>query len=203
MSISGDLVGPMINIRITIFDAAALFSVFAGYTWQNETRWLPSYSLRLNYLYGLSSDATSNVEQFSLPQFENYQAQYEVQSQMLLGVFKLDLYRYKRLSPFISAGLGVAWNRFSDYDEQAFAGITPRVNPNFEDKTHANLAYTLGAGFDFLLTDKFSLSLEYDYGYLGHVKSGESAISPGDNLDSKLSTNMVLLNIVYLLGEDS
>ena len=184
-------------------DAAALFSVFAGYTWQNETQWLPAYSLRLNYLYGLSSDVTSDVEQFSLPQFENYQAEYKVQSQMLLGVLKVDLYRYKRLSPFISAGLGVAWNRFSDYDEQAFAGITPRISPNFADKTHTDLAYTLGAGIDYLLTEKFTLSLEYDYGYLGHVKSGDSTKAPGDNLDSKLSTNLVLLNFIYSFGENA
>ena len=179
-------------------DGSVFFSFFTGYTWENDNLWLPAYSLRLNYLYGLSADVDGHVEQFSLPEFKNYKYQYQLQSQALLGVLKVDLYRYRNIMPFVSAGLGVAWNKFSDYDEQALEGITPRVSPQFASRTHSDFAYTFGAGFDFSVTERLSLTLEYNFDGFGHLESGESQGYGGDNIESELNTNMILLSVVFL-----
>ena len=148
----------------------------------------------------MPTDVEGTIRQFSLPEFENYNYQYQLRSQTLLAKAKIDLYRYKNLMPFITGGLGIAWNTFKDYDEDDLPDITPRDNPNFRNNTHSDFAYVLGAGLDYILTDQFWLTLEYNYGYLGEAQSTASNNYAHENFATTVTANTLLLNITYFLG---
>src|SRR5579883_559929 len=69
-------------------DSAALLAVSAGYQWMRKDNWLPFYSLAGNYIYAFPAKVKGTVDQYSLPQFENYNYQYKVQTQSFLAVAK-------------------------------------------------------------------------------------------------------------------
>lgn len=176
-------------------DAAGIFSALAAYRMENDTQWFPAYVLGLNYLYGLTSSVSGSVQQFSLPQFENYQYEYDVQSQALFGLLKIEIYEFENLTPFISGGLGAAWNHFSDYHETANENVTPRVPPDYDNNTHSDFAFLLGIGVNYWFgveeEEDWRVSLEYNYADLGNVSFEEGK--------AEITTSIVLLSVGYVL----
>lgn len=181
-------------------DTTALFTAFLGYQWaDDDADWLSQLHLRLNYFYGLSSTISGRVQQFSLPEYENYDFDYDAQTQALLGTLKVNIYQYQQLSPFIVGGVGAAWNKFSDYSEDALTGITPRVSPDFSDHTHADFSFLVGAGLDYFCSEDFTLSLEYNYLDTGEIKSGTSDVYIDEQITSDINNSIILLSINYVL----
>lgn len=172
-------------------DANAIFSAFVGYRLETDNEFLTAYSLRLNYLYGLSSEVSGNILQYSLPEFNNYDYQYDVQSQALFAQLKIDLYEFANISPFISGGIGAAWNRFSDYSETAKDNITPRVSPDYSNNTQSDFAFILGAGLDYEIDEDWFLLLEYNYADFGGITFGGS--------DADVTSNIILFSAGYTL----
>jgi opacity protein-like surface antigen len=143
----------------------------AGYRWQNESLWLPQYALGLRYKYLLANDMSGQIIQYSLPEFTNYNYTLKTSSNVFLVAAKADLYKYKQLMPYLSLGLGLAFNDAS-YSEKALAGITPRVSPNFASQTSSQFAYTLGAGLDFKFTEQLLFSIGYEFQDMGSLSTG-------------------------------
>jgi opacity protein-like surface antigen len=179
--------------------SVAQFSLFGGFNWVRDSVWIPFYSLHTNYTSTLSSDVEGNILQFSLPEFNNYSYKYSVQSQVLLETLKVDLYRYQNFMPFVSAGIGAAWNKVKDYDEHAFPGITARINPDFGPRSNASFAYSFAAGLDYIFSDYVWLSLQYHYSHLGHANTGRSGIYNNEKIETTLTSNNVMLSITCFL----
>lgn len=186
-------------------NTAALFSVDAGYQWAHANDWLPFYSVAANYIYAFPAKAKGTVDQYSLPQFQNYNYQYKVQSQQFLAVLKADLYRWCQLMPFLSVGAGFSLNNASNYAEQAVPGVTPRVSPGFKGQTNTYFSYMLGAGLDYIVLNNLWISLQYQYSDQGYAQTGAGSKTPmltdinydTDHLKNKLTASAVLLNVTY------
>lgn len=188
-------------------DTAALLAVETGYQWIHEESWLPFYQVGLNYTYEVPTKVQGKVEQYGLPEFTNYHYQYKIQSQTLLAIFKVDLYRWCNFMPFLSAGAGIAINNASNYAEKPLLDVLPRVNPGFNGETNTHFSYAFGAGFDYILSQNFWLSLKYEYAYQGHAQTSTGANIPmltatnyaNDRLETKLSSNSVLFSLNYFI----
>ncbi len=178
-------------------NAATLLSLLGGYTWSTSHRFLPSYSLGVSYSYVYPSTIGGRIRQFSLPTFENYNFQYQVQRQTILAIFKADIQRWSDTMPFITAGAGLSINKASNYQEQALTGVTPRVSPGFGSQTNTQFSYTVGAGLDYIVKKNVTVSLEYNYGYFGHVQTG---YGNGQRLSTALSANTIMVSANYFLA---
>lgn len=176
-------------------DTSALFSVFGGYQWERDCQWLPFLSVQARYYYSTESNVKGKVRQFSLPELENYHYDYSLRTQSVLGLLKANMYRYNRVAPFVLGGVGVAWNKTSDYHEKAYPNVTPRPSPDFKGETTHHFAYLFGTGLDFILTQNIWLSATYHFEYLGHARTGSSRYEKDSTISSRFYTNNILFSI--------
>lgn len=179
----------------------AQLGIQSGYTWATCHCWFPSYTLGASYTYVFPTEINGRLRQFSLPEFENYNFRYKVQRQTFLALFKVDIYRWCRMMPFVTLGAGFSLNRSESYSERALANVTPRLSPHFGSKVNAAPSYIIGAGFDFIANKNFLLSLEYNYGYFGHARTrhGDEDFAQ-QKLATKLNANTILLSANYYIG---
>lgn len=184
-------------------DNAATASLVAGYRWIREQSRFPIIGLGFNYLHLFSNDIHGDITQYSLPQFKNYRYTWAVESDVLAVVARINLMPYQRLLPYVEGGLGMAWNTASDYRETALAGVTPRITPGFRDKAWTHATYSLGAGVDFILTPKITLSLGYEFRDWGPMASrpGELTWSGERLYAGHYRTQSGLLGVTYLFGQ--
>ncbi len=183
------------------------FLLGTGYTWKRPRmyRWLPSYSLGLRYMYVRSASISGNIDQYSLPQFQNYSYSYDVQLSTLTAVVKADIYRWRKLMPYLTLGAGIARATTSDYSEQANQGVTPRVSPGFSGNSSNNFTYLAGVGVDYMLKKDWWASLECNYTNFGTVSTGKGANYStltgvnydSDHLKNTISATSVFLSITY------
>lgn len=187
-------------------DAAGAFVLDGGYQWSNRNVWLPFYSLAMNYTYASPANVKGNIEQYSLPEFNNYHYQYKIQTQTFLAQFKADIYQWRGFMPFLLAGAGMSLNNASNYSEQAVPGVTPRVSPGFKGQTNSYFSYVFGAGLDYILQKNIWTSLMYEYSNLGMAQTGpgvNTATLTGtnydtDNLKTKVTSSSIFLSVTYL-----
>lgn len=180
----------------------------AGYTWQRSEHWLPSYGVGLRYMYMPSAKISGYMDQYSLPEFRNYNYSLDVQLLSLLAVAKIDLYQWHHVRPYVLVGAGVITYTTNNYSEQALSDVTARVSPAFEDGSGNNVAYQAGIGLDYDVTSNLVLNLEYDYMNYGWVNTGKGAnysTLTGTNYDneslkSKLSATTLFLGMTYYIG---
>lgn len=193
--------------RRTLSDEPYFF-VDGGYTWKRKSNWLPYYSIGARYSYAAPMTVSGNIDQYSVPGFTNYGYQYSIQQQSILAILKADLFRWKKIMPYVTGGAGLAINNAFNYKEQAYSGVTPRVSPGYQSNATTNFSYILGGGFDVILTKKLWLNLEYNYANYGTVKTGYGADTStltgynysGCLLKNKLRANTALLGLTYYLG---
>ncbi len=152
-----------------------------GYRWEFNNPWVPAFMLGLRYFTVTSRNIGGAFSPSST----------EVSSNVGLAMTKLNLFQYSLFSLYLDGGLGLAFNRAKGNSETPAAQATLGVNPNFVDRTSTHFAYTLGAGLDLLLANRFIVSGGYAYQDLGSVSSVLSAYR----------SNAVFLSVSYLFGD--
>lgn len=180
----------------------AFIGVVAGRRWQNESLWFPQYSLGLRYKYLFSKAVGGQVIQYSLPQFTNYNYTFKTTANALLLAGKLDIRRYNKFTPYVSAGAGTVFNRASSYSEMALPGITSRISPNFAGKNTNQFTYTLGAGLNYQATQKLNFALGYEFQDWGMMQTGNGTVGWADQSLSQPNyrSNALFLGIDYLFN---
>lgn len=171
-----------------------------GFRWQTTDKWLPAYTLGLRYRHFFAGQIGENVVQFSLPEFTNYDYQWELSSNVWMLASKLNLMQYKALMPYVSGGVGISMNQASSYYETAFSGVTPRISPEFSNHTRHNFAYSLGAGLDWEVHSNLVLSLGYEFNDFGRFSSGNGYASWADEVLtlSSVRANSILFGAAVL-----
>ena len=107
----------------------------------------------------------------------------------------------KPFQPYLLAGLGVSWNRASDYKDAPIdqdSGNAPTMT-TFVPASKNAIAFELGAGMKGHLSSSTSLALEYHFMHLGEAELGapdgftsESMLKTGDN-----NLHMLVLKIIF------
>jgi len=151
---------------------------------------------------------SGTIDQYSLPQFRNYNFNYDIALLNIMGTVKVDLYRWKNLMPYLTAGIGGANYSTSQYKEAAVGGVTPRVSPGFGAGSGTNFSYTAGVGLDWAALPNLWVNLEYNYMDVGTVSTDKGANYTtltgmnysNDALKNKMSSTSVFLGLTYYLS---
>lgn len=164
----------------------ALAQAIVGYRWHTiGQEYFPYSSLYLQYRHNFNGSIQGYVQQYSLPEFQNYKYRMNYQSNLLTLNAKFDLIEWMHIMPYLAGGAGFIVNSTNNYNEAALANVTPRFSPHFNGKSNTNWALTLGAGFDFILTRCLWLTLGYE-----HVFQGGNYLSSGSGTDSWSGTHL-------------
>lgn len=155
--------------------------------------------------FGLAAATTGNAELQGViwddadPQFDNHSYQYKIRNSRLAAKGKLLLNRGDRAMPWVSASLGVGFNRAHDFTN------TPLIfealpNNNFTDHTKKSFTYTLGAGIQKSINKHWQLGVGYEFADWGKSELGRAS---GQTMNSGLALNHlythgVLWNLTYL-----
>jgi opacity protein-like surface antigen len=184
---------------VTTVSHAPSLLLSGGLLWATQKSWLPYYSAGLEYYYGSTASIKGNVDQFSLPMFQNnYRYGYQVYRHVLRLVGKADLYRWGDVMPYAELGLGAGWNNSGNYAERAAVEVTPRVNPGFGTKVRTNFNYEVGGGLEYEIQKDMWVSLGYRYDWLGKIKTGNGKDTFGEShLYNKLYAHALLVRIRY------
>ena len=177
-----------------------MLDLIAGHRWKRDNQWLPAYAFALRYQHLFSHKIKGDITQFG--EIENYDYSWNVSADALSLYSKFDLAQYKRVMPYVDAGIGVSLNRSGNYSEVAYSSVLPRNSPAYGTRTSSHLTYNAGVGIDIILTSKLLLSLGYDYQQFGGTTSGfgQGAIWSQEQLAlGKSSNNMALLGVTYLV----
>ena len=179
---------------------APLINISGGYRWQREQNWLPVYSLGLFYQHSFVGQLGGEVIQYSDSIFTNYNYKSNLSSNLFLATAKVNIYTINKFSPYITVGLGGAFNHAS-YNETALPGVTPRISPDFTGNK-SQFAYNAGAGLDYIASQHFIFNVGYLYQNVGNISGQGQGTWSGTSLGfGAYGTNDVVVGVTYLFGE--
>jgi opacity protein-like surface antigen len=154
----------------TLRNTVAQFDV--GYRWANKGAYFPYTSIYFQYRSYINNEISGSIDQFSLPEFTNYDYKMKYSADLLTINSKFDLFEYAKCMPYLLVGAGVIFNSVYDYTETPTANVTPRISPGYTTNNTSHLALTLGAGIDYILTKNLLLTLGYEHVFQGSIESG-------------------------------
>lgn len=154
---------------------------------------------------GLAAATTGNAKLQGViwddadPEFNNHSYQYKIRNSRIAVKGKLLLDKGYWLMPWVSASLGVGFNRAHDFTN------TPLIfealpNPNFKNHTKTAFTYTLGAGVQKSISEHWQLGVGYEFADWGKSELGRASgqtLNEGLKLNH-LYTNGVVLNLTYV-----
>ncbi|HAT1868660.1 outer membrane protein [Legionella pneumophila] len=178
-------------------NALASGELFVGIQKSLTSQWLGQL--------GLAAATTGNAKLQGViwddadPQFDNYSYLYKVRNSRIAVKGKLLLDNGYWVLPWVSASLGVGFNRAHDFTN------TPLIfealpNSNFADHTKTAFTYTLGAGVQKSLNDHWQIGVGYEFADWGQSELGRAhaqTMNSGLTLNH-LYTNGVLFNLTYI-----
>lgn len=176
--------------------------ISGGYIWSRRAAWLPFTSLGLEYSYDMPATVKGVIEEFTDPEQANFKYKYKVAHHNLRLIGKANLYRWQNWMPYVSAGAGLSWNRFTNYSEQAISEFPSlRPNPNFVNKTASSFSYSLGTGLDYIFNENLWGGLGYRYDQFGWGKTGDTNAEFSDkSLKNTSRAHTIILSLRYLFG---
>lgn len=133
------------------------------------------------------------------PQFNNYNYYYKVNHTHLDLKAKLLANLGYWATPWISGGLGVGFNRASNFSNvpTIFEAVP---NSNFSANTETAFTYSLGVGLQRAISQNWFVGLGYEFSDWGKSRFGRAqgqTLNQGPSL-SHLYTNGVLLRVSYV-----
>jgi opacity protein-like surface antigen len=177
-------------------------SIDGGHYWHRNSDFLPGYAIGLRYQHLFAHRIGGEITQYSDSTFTNYDYKWRIGSDVGLVYTKLELAQFGRFMPYISGGMGVAFNQTSDYREAVRPTVTVRDTPGFKNKTQSQFAYDIGLGFDICLSSHFMMSIGYDFQHFGQMNSGNGVTTwSSQKLDlGKMNGNSAVIGLSYLFN---
>lgn len=178
---------------------AALFDGFIGM----ETMPCPEWAWQLGIGYNQSSDFSTQgrFSQGADPQSTNfYSYRADFLTRQLLAEAKF-LYAINQWHPYVFAGIGVSFNKASNYNTDVPPFLTfTRI---YKNNTETSFSYALGAGVDMDFCTNWRWGVGYRFADLGRLKLGHAVIDTtkvnGTLSRSNLYANELLTQLTYLI----
>ncbi len=183
---------------------AVSYDVSFGYEWRYSTRmWLPAQRVGVLYQYLPATTVNGQIqESLRRGYVANYDFSNQVSSNAAFLIYQLDLMDFHGLAPYIEAGIGAAYNQFSNYQVTPFPDVNPR-DPLviFANQVTWNFAYRAGAGLAYrfpFAKQAVTLSVGYSYMNLGSAQGGAAPAYPGVAApEQDLSSNQINVRLRY------
>lgn len=153
---------------------------------------------------GIAVAATSQADLSGLiwddadPEFINYQYDYKLQHTHLALKGKLLLDKGFSFLPWVSASVGVGFNRAYSYTNTPLI-FEASPNSNFTSNTETSFTYTVGLGVQKVLSNHWQAGIGYEFADWGKNRLGAAYDqTSGAGLSSNnFYTNGLLFNITY------
>jgi opacity protein-like surface antigen len=84
-----------------------------------------------------------------------------------------DLGRFSGFTPYVGAGIGVAYNRLSQIDDYGVGTGNAGASGSYGSSSNGSFAWALHGGFAYDLTQNLKMDLGYTYMNLGEARSGD------------------------------
>lgn len=137
--------------------------------------------------------------------FTTYTYHYRLQTQQVLGTFKLFSTFYNRYHPYAEVGLGAAFNNARRYEVTTTETGSLNITPIFDSQSKSQFSYILGLGIDAQLDENIRLGLGYRYSNFGSAKLKNGRVIINDYQapvsfalgSSNLYANQLIAHITY------
>lgn len=170
-------------------------TLFIGKEFNQE--WL-KFHLGLTLGYVDNAGGEGIINQFALPDFDNLNYQYDIQSLSAMATLKLFFLASQRWQPYIDGGVGFSNNYAANYQE------SPRIlgaEPMSPYRNHSvnSFAYSVGAGLMYNLNSAVAAGLGYQFADLGKTRLGVSDAQQTRQTPSinHLFLHQLLINITW------
>lgn len=133
-----------------------------------------------------------------IPQFANHSYRYKIQHSHVAVKSKMLMDKGYWLTPWISGSLGVGFNSAHAFQNTPLI-YEAIVNPNFASHTQIAFAYTVGAGLQKALNQRWQVGVGYEFADWGQSRLGRAAeqtLNNGLELNH-FYTNGILFNLTY------
>jgi opacity protein-like surface antigen len=184
------------NLNTLTSYSTPFFFIGLGYQWTQDAQWFPYLNVGLQHRY----TAPINVAGNSNTTLNTTNYTYHVQQESWLIMTKADIYKWKRFMPYLTAGMGVSFNRMS----QLFVNTSNIANQLSGSTTlSGDFSYSFGGGIDFIVKDDFWLSLGYffdDFGKNSIDKVFANGLPIGELRNANLHANSFYLKARYLFA---
>lgn len=174
------------TMRTSGASGSATYRVGVGYHFlatQLATRqFLNDLLIQLNY-YHSNTTINGQVAEFGSDCCVNYAFKAPTTSNRLMIDVKPSLFTVWHLSPYITAGAGIAWNQMNLTESPYGAQYAPGT-VKLPDNTNQNFAYDLGVGIRGDITKNLSASIEYLSTHLGDNEPSSNSSTQQAILDA-------------------
>ena len=149
---------------------------------------------------GIAFVATSNAQlkgdiwDDADPDLNNLDYSYQIRHTHVALKTKVLMTNWQSLEPYISASVGVGFNRSEDFTSRTkLVEVSP--GPGFESKTTTAFTYTIGAGLQRTLTTNWHVNVGYEF-----TDWGNSSLSrtPVQTLNNGLNLNHFYTNSLQI-----
>lgn len=171
--------------------------LFVGLQSSLTSKWLGQFGVAV----ATTSNATMQGEIWddADSQFTNYQYQYALRQTRVAAKCKLIFDSGYWLMPWLSASIGVGFNRAHDFTNSPLI-FEALPNANFTSSTTTAFTYTLSAGVQQSITHHWWVGIGYEFADWGSSELGRAS---GQILNSGLSlnhlyTHEMLINLTYV-----
>lgn len=161
------------------------------------------FSAQAGIELGLAGQAQfeGNVYTNSDPNFNYYTYRYDVAHARVAAKAKLLAHLGHRITPYVSASLGIGSNRASGFTTSPLI-TNPPATPQYTSNTRMTIPYTLGLGVQGDITETFQLGLGYEFLSWGRSELGNAVgqIASKTICESNIYSNVFLVTATYVLG---
>jgi opacity protein-like surface antigen len=170
------------------------FQFSAGYAWESQQYFMPLKSIFIQYRHYNDVNITGTIQQFSLPEFTNYNYKLIYRADLVTIGTKINLMNVKSFSPYLSPSIGFVINHLNSYSETALPAVTPRISPNYNGNIATHFAAAVGVGLDYKVNERVTMTVGYD-----HVFQDKANTGPGEGSwsDTRITIGNINLDTVF------
>jgi opacity protein-like surface antigen len=177
----------------------AFFDFLLGAEWHPYQDWFFELGADYNQTTSLTANGTF-VQGADVQSENNYNYSFNAISRQILAEGKLLYTIADTYHPYLTLGLGAAFNNAYSYTTNVPPNLT--FTRQYADHTSKNFSYAVGFGLDMDITPDFRFGIGYRFADVGQVQLGNASIDTtsvnGTLSQMHLYNNQVLAQITYV-----
>ena len=115
------------------------------------------------------------IDQYAKTSLRDFEYKYKVQTQRVVLEGSWSFPFYQQLEGFVTGGIGMRWNKFSNYSTNKLDPKEESPKPQFNKNTNSAFAWQLGTGVSWAFTPQWRASVFYLYANNGKAEASSNA----------------------------
>lgn len=144
-------------------DNEIAFQYGLGGGYRIEVSHKQSIELGLGWYGDLEHEYKGFIDQYGSSQFRDHNYKYKIQTQRLVVEGRWNFPLHEMFDGFVTGGVGMSWNKFSNYQNHTLNAENQSPKPQFGENTQSEFAWQLGFGVSWIFIPEWRASLYYLY----------------------------------------